>query len=337
MSHFPVNLLLSPKFSIRTSFCQILPHNLLLSVIFYLITLFFVSYFISKSFFLPDLTSQPPTLCHILSQYIQLSKFTSVLHYFCQIFPLNLLLCQFFPQNCYFLSSFTSEPPSFCHFYLRILFLPDCTSVSSFYQILPQNHLVSVKFYLNTSNFLSDFASKLLYVWFYLESTNICQILPQNPLSFRFYLRTSFLLSVFISEPPSFCQILPQNVFLFFRFSREPVFSVRFYLRSSFFLPGNTSESLSFFHFYLKTSILCILCQIFTLEPPFFLSDLTSNPSTLFRSLSDTHQHRLVKLYQFCIFHHSFFQCCFPALQRKILNRVCEKELHSFPSIAFLQ
>ena len=175
---------------------------------------------------------------------------------------------------------------------------------------------------------MSDFTSK---------PPNLCHILPHNLIfSVRWYLKTSFAV-IFTSEPPSFCQILPQNVFLFFRFSREPVFSVRFYLRSSFFLPGNTSESLSFFHFYLKTSILCILCQIFTLEPPFFLSDLTSNPSTLFRSLSDTHQHRLVKLYRFCIFHHSFFQCCFPALQRKILNRVCEKELHSFPSIAFLQ
>ena len=357
---------------------------------FYLITLFFVSYFISKSFFLPDLTSQPQTLCHILPQYIQLSKFTFVLHYFCQIFPLNLLLCQFSPQNCYFLSSFTSEPPSFCRFYLRILFLPDCTSVSStFYQILPQNHLVSVKFYLKTSNFLSDFAPKLLYVWFYLESTNICQILPQNPLlSFRFYLRTSFLLSVFISEPPSFCQILPQS----------PLFCVTFYLKASKFVSHFTSQSDIFYqmvpqnlfgcHFYLRTSSVCqilpqnvflffrfsrepfFFCQIlpqvlffsswqylkislllsflsqnfhplhplsdFTLEPPFFLSDLTSNSSTLFRSLSDTHQHKLVKLYPFYIFHHWFFQCCFPALQRKILNRVCE-ELHSFPSIAFLQ
>ena len=261
---------------------------------FYLITLFFVSYFISKSFFLPDLTSQPQTLCHILPQYIQLSKFTFVLHYFCQIFPLNLLLCQFSPQNCYFLSSFTSEPPSFCRFYLRILFLPDCTSVSStFYQILPQNHLVSVKFYLKTSNFLSDFAPKLLYVWFYLESTNICQILPQNPLlSFRFYLRTSFLLSVFISEPPSFCQILPQS----------PLFCVTFYLKASKFVSHFTSQSDIFYqmvpqnlfgcHFYLRTSSVCqILPQNvflffrFSREPFFFLSDFTSGPLFFFLAI----------------------------------------------------
>ena len=152
--------------------------------------------YLCTSLFLSDFSSESSTLLVFTSEllpsvkfYLWTSIFLSFLpqSYFCQIVPQYPLLSN--------------------RFYLRI-------------------PLDSVRFYLKTSNFLSDFTSKLLYVWFYLESTNICQILPQNPLvSVRFYLRT-----------PTFFRILPQNLLP----------SVSFYLRTSFFLSDFTSESTTF-------------------------------------------------------------------------------------------
>ena len=55
-------------------------------------------------------------------------------------------------------------------------------------------------------------------------------------LSVNFYLRTSFFLYDFTSEPPSFCQILPQNYLP----------SVRFYLRTPIFIFSNVLSDLIF-------------------------------------------------------------------------------------------
>ena len=178
-----------------------------------------------------------------------------------------------------------------------------------FCQKLPQNILSSVRFFLRTPLFLSDFRTLWFLSDFTSKPSRFCHILPQRPLVCHIYLRTLQFLSHFTSEPLSFCQIFPQNV----------LGSVRFYFTASQFLSDITSESLNFCQ-TLPQNILALsdftstfqvlsdftseftsFCQNllqdplvpvtfyltmlkflsdFCLRTPWFLSDFTSDPSS---------------------------------------------------------
>ena len=82
-------------------------------------------------------------------------------------------------------------------------------SFTCFFHSISFWNVISVWSYLRTSFIVSDFTSEPPFPSF-------CQFLPQNLLlSIRFYFRTSFFLSDFTSELTSFCEILPQNPHLY--------------------------------------------------------------------------------------------------------------------------
>ena len=115
------------------SFCQILPHNSLVSVLQN--PLGPVRFYLSTAFFLSDFTSEPSWYCQILPQKLQVSA---------RVYSGPPSFHQTLPQNTLVLPDFTAEP-------------------SHFYKILSQNILCSVRNCLRTCQALSDFSSEPPY------------------------------------------------------------------------------------------------------------------------------------------------------------------------------
>ena len=140
-----------------------------------------------------------------------------------------------------------------------------------FCQKLPQNILSSVRFFLRTPLFLSDFRTLWFLSDFTSEPSRFCHILPQRPLVCHIYLRTLQFLSHFTSEPLSICQIFPQYV----------LGSVRFYFTASQFLSDITSEFLNFCQ-TLPQNILALSDFTSTFQ---VLSDFTSEFTSFCQNL----------------------------------------------------
>ena len=133
-----------------------------------------------------------------------------------------------------------------------------------FLSFLPQNLLLSVRFYLRTCFF------------------------------FQIFRRTSFFLSDFTSGPLFFFPVIPQNLPPPFIFISKLPSSVRFYLRTSFFsIRFNLKSS-----YFIQKSVRYTPTQTRKIIPISYL------PPVLLLAL---------------------LSC---SAERKILNRVCEKELH---------
>ena len=133
---------------------------------------FLQAFYLRKTIFLSNFTTEGPSSCQILPQKLLLWDFISDPPIVCQIFA--------------------SELPSFCQI------LPE---TSSFCQILPYNVHLSDRSHPRMFIFLSEFTpNPHVLSDFISETPTVCQILPMN-----------LLLSDFTSEPPSVCQNLPQN------------------------------------------------------------------------------------------------------------------------------
>ena len=169
---------------------------------------FLQAFYLRKTVFLSNFTSEVPSSCQISSQKLLLSDFYLRSSYW---------LSDFCLRNPYFMSDFTTETSSFCQILpynvhlsvrchpRRFMFLSDFTPEPT----------MSCQIFLRTPSFLSDFMS---------EPLSVCQNLPQNSLvSIRFYLRMFIFLSDLTPEVPCFCQIVPLN----------PLCPARFYLRTS--------------------------------------------------------------------------------------------------------
>ena len=139
-SIFPQKDCLSVKFYLRRSFflpdfylrnsCQILSQILLLAVRF--------------------LPQNPLTLCQILPQgpLASVRFYLSMFIFLSDLTPEGSSFCQILPRTSYVQSDFTSEPPNFCQILRRNPWVSVC-------QNLPQNPLVSLRFYLPMFIFLS--------------------------------------------------------------------------------------------------------------------------------------------------------------------------------------
>ena len=160
---------------------------------------FLQAFYLRKTVFLSNFTSEVPSSCQISSQKLLLSDFYLRSSYW---------LSDFCLRNPYFMSDFTTETSSFCQILpynvhlsvrshpRRFMFLSDFTPEPT----------MSCQIFLRTPSFLSDFMS---------EPLSVCQNLPQNPLvSIRFSLPTFIFLSHNSSGtcPTPVCQILPQSL-----------------------------------------------------------------------------------------------------------------------------
>ena len=149
------------------------------------------------------------------------------------------------PQEQKVYETYNSGCPSSCQIQAQELnvCVRSTSGGASFHHILLQRDCLSIRFYLRSVFFLSDFTSERLSFChilppeiFFLsdftsERLSFCQILRHEILlPVRFYLRKTVFLSNFTSGDPSSCQILPQKDCL----------SVQFYLRRSFLLSDFT-------------------------------------------------------------------------------------------------
>ena len=162
-------------------------------------------------------------LSEFISECHSLHQIQITLHFLARV---HLRICVFFSEPIRYHLLFSVR------FYIRsFYFLSDFNSEATrFYNILHQNHLPSVKFYSRSSKFLSDFYTRNCKFLsdFTSETPSLFQILPQNLLaSLRFYLRTSKFSSDFTSDLRHTSESLSFRQIL----PQNLVISVIFYLR----------------------------------------------------------------------------------------------------------